>query len=92
MVEKGEEGMSKQDRKGEILELLNKASSDEYVTKWDERGIPISKSKKKIKEGKKSKKSGADFELKVRKDLESKGWIVTKWNNQVEFEEEENAI
>ena len=59
-----------EDRKEEILERLNKASSEDYKTEWDEKGLPISKSKAKIKEGKKSKKSGADFELKVRRDLE----------------------
>ncbi len=35
--------------------------------------------------GKKSRAAGARFELKVRADLESKGWIVAKWTNQVEF-------
>lgn len=37
-------------------------------------------------QGKKNKASGARFELKVRKDLESKGWIVSKWMNNVEFD------
>jgi len=41
----------------------------------------------KRKIGKKSRKFGRDFELKVRKDLESKGWVVSKWMNQVEFAE-----
>ena len=35
--------------------------------------------------GKKSKSAGMRFELKVRKDLESQGWIVDKWTNNVEF-------
>ncbi len=39
--------------------------------------------------GKKSRAAGARFELKVRKDLEKKGWIISKWQNQVEFEDEE---
>jgi len=30
---------------------------------------------------------GMRFESKVRKDLESKGWIVSKWQNNVEFNE-----
>lgn len=42
------------------------------------------------KEGKKNKMAGMRFELKVRKDLESKGWIVDKWTNNVELEEAEN--
>lgn len=37
------------------------------------------------KQGKKNKRIGADFERRVRKDLESKGWIVSKWQNNVEF-------
>ena len=36
-------------------------------------------------QGKRNKTAGARFELKVRKDLESKGWIVDKWSNNVEF-------
>ena len=36
-------------------------------------------------QGKKNRRSGAVFELKVRKDLESRGWIVDKWSNNVEF-------
>ena len=35
------------------------------------------------KQGKKNRQSGQRFELKVRKDLESKGWIVDKWSNNV---------
>lgn len=89
MVEKEEEGMSKQDRKAEILELLNKASSDEYVTKWDDNGIPQVKKKTEIEKGKKSRKSGGDFELKVRKDLEEKKWVVSKWQNNVDLEKKE---
>ncbi len=37
-------------------------------------------------QGKKNRAAGQRFELKVRKDLESKGWIVDKWSNNVEFE------
>ncbi|MCH7568478.1 MAG: hypothetical protein IIA87_03570 [Nanoarchaeota archaeon] len=39
----------------------------------------------KQKQGKKNKAAGSRFELKVRKDLESKGWIVSKWMNNVEL-------
>ncbi|KKK69427.1 hypothetical protein LCGC14_2934140 [marine sediment metagenome] len=35
--------------------------------------------------GKKSRAAGQRFELKVRKDLESKRWIVDKWTNNVEL-------
>lgn len=41
----------------------------------------------KSEEGKKSRASGKAFELKVRKDLEKKGWIVCRWSNNVEFNE-----
>lgn len=40
----------------------------------------------KIKQGKQNKARGRRFETLVRKDLESKGWIVSKWPNQVEIE------
>ncbi|MBN2890929.1 MAG: hypothetical protein JXL97_03605 [Bacteroidales bacterium] len=36
--------------------------------------------------GRKSRQRGMLFEVKVREDLESKGWIVTKWMNTVDFE------
>jgi len=37
-----------------------------------------------VKRGKKNKAQGGVFELRVRKDLEEKGWIVSKWANNVE--------
>ena len=42
----------------------------------------------KRKQGKKNKASGADFERRVRKDLEEKGWIVAKWPNNLEYPKE----
>ena len=44
--------------------------------------------KDKIKQGKKNRQAGARFERKVRKDLESKGWIVDRWSNNVELPKE----
>lgn len=41
--------------------------------------------KSKSEKGRISRQAGATFELKVREDLESKGWIVDKWTNQVEI-------
>jgi len=38
-------------------------------------------------QGKKNRAAGTRFELKVRKDLEDKGWVVSKWMNQVVFED-----
>lgn len=37
------------------------------------------------KQGKKNRVSGADFERRVRADLEGKGWIVSKWQNNVDL-------
>ena len=37
----------------------------------------------KRKMGKRSRAQGKAFELRVRKDLEEKGWIVDRWNNNV---------
>jgi hypothetical protein len=42
---------------------------------------------KKVSMGKKNKRDGAKFELLVRHDLESKGWIVSKWQNNIEVKE-----
>ena len=47
----------------------------------------ITKEAKK-KMGKKSRADGAKFELIVRKDMESKGWFVSKYTNNVEFDYE----
>jgi hypothetical protein len=38
----------------------------------------------KSKQGKKNRASGQRFELKVRDDLEKKGWVVSKWTNTVD--------
>jgi len=78
--------MVSKEREKEILEKISKAGdSENYETSWDDRGLPISKSKKNIKQGKKSRAKGSNFELKVRKDLESKGRFVDKWNNNVDL-------
>ena len=37
-----------------------------------------------IKRGKASRSAGVRFESKVRKDLETKGWIVNKWSNNID--------
>ena len=42
----------------------------------------------KVKQGKKNKRMGADFERRVRADLESKGWIVDRWTNNLDYPEE----
>ena len=40
----------------------------------------------KKKQGKQNRAAGKRFELKVREDLESKGWIVFRNSNDVEFQ------
>ena len=42
------------------------------------------KDPKKVAMGKKSRACGTRFELKVRHNLEERGWIVDKWSNNVE--------
>ena len=37
----------------------------------------------KQKQGKRNRISGANFERRVRKDLEKKGWIVSRWCNNI---------
>ena len=49
------------------------------------------KDPKRVKQGKKNRASGQRFELKVRKDLESKGWVVDRWSNNVELYKENSV-
>jgi len=58
----------------------------EFKASVGDDGKVVLKRKSKIRKGKKSKASGGQFELRVRKDLEEKGWIVDKWSNNVESE------
>ena len=57
-------------------------SSTHKTEKEDEEKMKTDKQK----QGKRNRQQGQKFELQVRKDLESKGWIVSKWQNNVEFE------
>ena len=43
------------------------------------------------KQGKRNRARGQLFEIKVREDLEDKGWIVTKWMNTVDFDRDKIA-
>lgn len=36
--------------------------------------------------GKASRKAGKLFESRVRKDMEDKGWIVDRWSNDIDFD------
>lgn len=77
----------KKQRKEEILEKIRKAGdADNYETSWDDKGAFTSTEKAKIKRGGKSRASGSQFELRVRKDLENKERIVDKWTNNVDLE------
>jgi len=58
----------------------------EYEARFNEEGKVVLKKKSDIKRGKRSRSSGLKFELKVRKYWESKGYIVDKWNNNVDIE------
>ncbi len=40
----------------------------------------------KKKQGRKNRAKGARFELKTRRDLESKGWFVTKFQNNIDLD------
>lgn len=45
----------------------------------------VKKDPKKVARGKKSKAAGGNFELRTRKDLEMRGWIVSKWPNNLDI-------
>ena len=53
---------------------------------FDEKGNVILKKKVNVRQGAKSKARGGAFELKVRHDLEEKGWTVDKWSNNLDLE------
>ena len=75
----------KKENREKIMELIRKGASEEYETSWDEKGTPYKHKKKtEIKKGKKARAGGARFELRVRDDLESQGWIVDKWTNNLD--------
>jgi hypothetical protein len=46
----------------------------------------------KSKRGKRSRASGRKFENDVRKDMESRGWIICKWTNTVIFNDDGEGI
>jgi len=72
----------------DVLDEIERAASSEWETIWDDDGrIAMQKNKSKMRRGKRSKVGGGNFELRVRKDLEEKGWIVDKWSNNVDLKE-----
>ncbi|PIN90261.1 hypothetical protein COU57_04085 [Candidatus Pacearchaeota archaeon CG10_big_fil_rev_8_21_14_0_10_32_14] len=80
------------ENKEKIMEMIEKAGSEEYETSWNEKGVPISKKKSEVKKGRKSRAAGGRFELIVRRDLELKGRIVDKWSNNVDLETKQMII
>jgi len=56
----------------------------EHDIDFDDKGNVVLKKRVKVRMGKKSKAGGGQFELRVRRDLEEKGWIVDKWSNNLE--------
>ncbi|MBU2053178.1 MAG: hypothetical protein KJ721_02970 [Nanoarchaeota archaeon] len=81
----------KKARREKIMGIVRKAGSEEYETEWDEKGIPVSKKKSEIKKGRLSRARGARFELKVREELESQGWIMDKWTNNVDLSQRDDS-
>ncbi|MEA3413952.1 MAG: hypothetical protein U9Q99_00285 [Nanoarchaeota archaeon] len=69
-----------------VAELVKKIQDDDKEISW-EKGQPKFKSKTKKKTGKVARAQGAQFELRVRKDLEEKKWILDKWSNNIDLEE-----
>ena len=87
-MELGSKEIERKLSRKDFFKEIEKANSEEYETEWDDpEKIGVSKKKSKIKKGKKSRAGGGQFEARVRKDLEEKGWIVDKWSNNVELEE-----
>ena len=68
-----------------VDELVKNINDFDKKISWEE-GQPKFKSKTKVKQGKTSKAQGARFELKVREDLESKNWVIDKWSNNLDLE------
>lgn len=48
----------------------------------------MSKEVSKSKQGKLNRAAGTRFEAKVRNDLDSKGWVLSKWMNNVDLEKQ----
>lgn len=69
------------------MEIESVDAVSEYKAEVDEKGNVVLKKKSKMKMGSKSRAGGGQFEVRVRKDLEEKGWVVDKWSNNVDFDE-----
>jgi hypothetical protein len=68
------------------MELRSPEKISEYKAEVGSDGNVVLKKKSKINEGRRAKISGGNFEARVRRDLEEKGWIVDKWSNNVDLD------
>jgi len=68
------------------MELKSPEKEFEFETRFNEDGSIKFVRKKDAEKGRENKRRGGTFELKVRRDLEERGWIVDKWSNNVELE------
>ena len=81
------------ENKEKIMDMIKKAGSEEYETSWNKAGkFSTSKKKSRVAKGKLTRAQAGRFELKVRRDLESQGRVVDKWNNNVDLEEDKLII
>ena len=69
------------------MELESREREVEFKASVDEDGNVVLKKKSAIRQGSKSRALGGQFELRVRKDLGEKGWVVDKWSNNVDMDE-----
>ena len=65
------------------MEVRSRGEEIEFKTVFNEDGSIKFVKKEDVDRGKKSKRSGGTFELRVRRNLEEKGWIVDKWSNNI---------
>ena len=69
-----------------MVELKMPEKEVEYKPVVQDDGTVKLKRKVNIKRGEKSRSGGGTFELRVRKDLIEKGWIIDKWSNNLDLE------
>jgi hypothetical protein len=58
----------------------------ENIATFNEEGKVVLKNKERVRKGKLSRAQGTRFEAKVRKEFEERGWVIDKWTNNVDFE------
>jgi len=68
------------------MELPSPEKEVEFKTVFNEDGSVKFVRKSEEKRGRESRAKGGQFEVRVRHDLEEKGWIVDKWSNNVDLE------